>query len=95
MPSPRRSKTPSGTNLSKKSPPLGDDLIRRSIVVFYDAPPVVRFTEQFLDSWIRVHRDDEFGVDGAMAGSKDAHAHVVELASLDDLLDDLTTADGN
>jgi hypothetical protein len=42
-----------------------------------------------------VQLDDEFGVDGAVVGSKDADAHVVEFASLDDLLDDLSAADGS
>ncbi|ULD38931.1 cytochrome C5 [Rhodococcus qingshengii] len=75
---------------------LGADLLLRSIVVFRDAT-LLSFDapKQFPDSWIRVQLDDEFGVDDVMVEGKDADADVVEFASLDDVLDDLSSADGS
>ncbi|NMM91782.1 cytochrome C5 [Rhodococcus sp. SRB_17] len=76
--------------------PLGDDLILRSIVVFRDATLLsLEAPKQFPDSWIRVQLDDDLSVDGVAVDDKDADAKVFEFASLDDLLDDLSSADGS
>ncbi|WP_433609974.1 cytochrome C5 [Prescottella agglutinans] len=73
---------------------LRDDLALTSMAVFHDAV-LLSFAapKQFPDSWIRAQLDEDLDVEGVVVDEKDDDVEVVEFASLDDLVDHLSSAD--
>lgn len=73
---------------------LRDDLALRSVVVLPDAV-LLSFAapKQFPDSWIRAQLDEDFAVVEVIVDEKDDDVETVQFASVDDLLDHLSTSD--
>ncbi|MCY1009026.1 hypothetical protein OV079_26395 [Nannocystis pusilla] len=73
---------------------LRDDLALRSVVVLPDAV-LLSFAapKQFPDSWIRAQLDEDLEVVEVIVDEKDDDVETVQFASVDDLLDHLSTSD--